>query len=255
MCVCLSVCLCDRSRTQSLNQLTDLVQIRYIGSSCSLNISSRFFTFPPTPKIKSSSHKKKFKSSNFSKIALTIFIKFCGLMVHSKPNNMIPANLPGKIPVTAKIFLNFFSSPNAGLKPSLQSRSNSIYRILLQIFLATIFVFYLPLKLRVVHITKNYKISILSKMAPTKLIKFCRFTLHSKPNNVTLSAFPEKIPETKKKFNFSVRPSPNRAHNPTDQWYPISISRAPLQISPFPFFIFFLYLPLKLRVVHTSKKI
>ena len=41
-------------------------------------------------------------------------------------------------------------------------------------------------------------------MAPTKLIKFCGFTVHSKPNNVTLSAFPEKIPETKKKFNFSV---------------------------------------------------
>ena len=35
-------------------------------------------------------------------------------------------------------------------------------------------------------------------MAPTKLIKFCRFTVHSKPNNVTLSALPEKIPETEK---------------------------------------------------------
>ena len=38
-------------------------------------------------------------------------------------------------------------------------------------------------------------------MAPTKLIKFCRFTvaLHSKPNNVTISVFPEKIPEIEKK--------------------------------------------------------
>ena len=36
-------------------------------------------------------------------------------------------------------------------------------------------------------------------MAPTKLIKFCGFTLHSKPNNVTLSVFPEKIPEIEKK--------------------------------------------------------
>ena len=35
-------------------------------------------------------------------------------------------------------------------------------------------------------------------MAPTKLIKFCGFTVHSKPNNVTLSAFPEKIPETER---------------------------------------------------------
>ena len=77
----------------------------------------------------------------------------------------------------------------------------------MQIFLAIIFVFDLPLKLRVVHIGKNYKISIFSIMAPTKLIKFCRFTvaLHLKPNNVTLSAFPEKIPETEKIiFYFSV---------------------------------------------------
>ena len=35
-------------------------------------------------------------------------------------------------------------------------------------------------------------------MYPTKLIKFCGFTVHSKPNNVTLSTFPEKIPETGK---------------------------------------------------------
>ena len=39
-------------------------------------------------------------------------------------------------------------------------------------------------------------------MAPTKLIKFCGFTVHSKPNNVTLPAFPEKIPETEKKLTF-----------------------------------------------------
>ena len=35
-------------------------------------------------------------------------------------------------------------------------------------------------------------------MTPTKLIKICGFTVHSKPNNVTLSPFPEKIPETEK---------------------------------------------------------
>ena len=29
--------------------------------------------------------------------------------------------------------------------------------------------------------------------------QFCGFIVHSKPNNVTLSAFPEKIPETEKK--------------------------------------------------------
>ena len=36
-------------------------------------------------------------------------------------------------------------------------------------------------------------------MAPTILIKCCRFIVHSKHNNMTLSAFPEKIPETEKK--------------------------------------------------------
>ena len=134
-------------------------------------------------------------------MAPTILIKFCGLIVHSKPNNVILANFSRKIPETGKIFFKSFPSPNAGHKPTHQSRSNSLYRILLKIFLAIIFVLDLPLKLRVVHIGKNYKISIFSKMAPTKLIKFCRFTvgLHSKPNNVTLSAFPEKIPAIEKK--------------------------------------------------------
>ena len=34
------------------------------------------------------------------------------------------------------------------------------------------------------------------------LIKFCGFTVHSKPNSVTLQAFPGKIPETEKKLIF-----------------------------------------------------
>ena len=40
-------------------------------------------------------------------------------------------------------------------------------------------------------------------MVPTILIKFCAFILHSKPYNMTLSAFPGKFPETGKiVFNF-----------------------------------------------------
>ena len=35
-------------------------------------------------------------------------------------------------------------------------------------------------------------------MVPTILIKLCGLIVHSKPNNVTLSAFPEKIAETEK---------------------------------------------------------
>ena len=52
---------------------------------------------------------------------------------------------------------------------------------------------------------KKLKILIISKMAPTILIKFSGFIvgLYSKPNNMTLSAFPGKIPETRKLvFNF-----------------------------------------------------
>ena len=40
-------------------------------------------------------------------------------------------------------------------------------------------------------------------MAPTILIKFSVYIVHSKPNNMTGAAFPGKIPETRKiVFNF-----------------------------------------------------
>ena len=39
-------------------------------------------------------------------------------------------------------------------------------------------------------------------MARTILIKFCGLIAHSKPNNVILSAFPEKIPEPEKNLTF-----------------------------------------------------
>ena len=49
---------------------------------------------------------------------------------------------------------------------------------------------------------KKLKIFIFSKMASAILIKFCGFIVHSKINNMTLSAFPEKIPETRKLYNW-----------------------------------------------------
>ena len=50
---------------------------------------------------------------------------------------------------------------------------------------------------------KKFKTLIFSKMATTVLINFRGFIVHSKPNNMTLSAFPGKIPETRKiVFNF-----------------------------------------------------
>ena len=64
---------------------------------------------------------------------------------------------PRKKFLKLKKYLNFFSSPNVSPKPTIQSRSNSIYRVLLQVSLIRIFVFDLALKLRVVHIRKKIK--------------------------------------------------------------------------------------------------
>ena len=88
-------------------------------------------------------------------------------------------------------------------------------------------------------------------MASTTLIKFCVFIAHSKPNNMTLSAFPAKIPETRK-IVLIFSPSPNVAPKLNDQSLSNSISRVPLQISLALFFVS--YLPSKLRVVHNYKK-
>ena len=50
---------------------------------------------------------------------------------------------------------------------------------------------------------KKLKILIFSKMAPTIFIKFYGFIVYLKHNNMTLLAFTEKIPETRKiAFNF-----------------------------------------------------
>ena len=154
VCVCVSVCLSDRCRSQSLNQSTDLVQIRYLGFSC--KYLEPFFSFPSTPKIKGSSHEKIFlKIFIFSKMAPTILIKFCGFIVHVKPNNMALSAFPGKILETRKI----------SFKIDIQGPLANISSLFL--------VFPLPLKLRVVHIRKKLKTLIFSKIAPTILIKFC----------------------------------------------------------------------------------
>ena len=99
---------------------------------------------------------------------------------------------------------------------------------------------------------KKFKILIFSKMVPMILIKFSGFILYSKPNNMTPSAFPRKIPETKKIY-LIFNPSPNVAPKPTGRSRSHSIPRVPLQISFVHFFVF--DLPPKLRVVHIRKKI
>ena len=67
-------------------------------------------------------------------------------------------------------------------------------------------------------------------MAVTILIKFCGFIEHSKPNNMTLSAFPEKSLKPEKVFLIFC-PSAKIAPKPTDQSCSNIISGVPLQIS------------------------
>ena len=97
---------------------------------------------------------------------------------------------------------------------------------------------------------KKLKILISSKMAPTILIKFCGFIVHSKHNNMTQSALPGKIPETGKIY-FKFFPSPNAGPKPVHQSRSKSISRVLSQISRILFLVF--TLTLKLRVVHIRK--
>ena len=135
-------------------------------------------------------------------MAPTILIKFSGFIIYSKPRNMTLSTFPGKILETRKIVFNFQSVASVAPKPTGRSRSHSIPRVPLQIYLAQFFRFWSTPKLRVVHIRKKLKILIFSKMAPTILIKFCVFIAHSNLNNMALSAFPEKIVVTRIFFNF-----------------------------------------------------
>ena len=68
------------------------------------------------------------------------------------------------------------------------------------------FSFPLPLKLRAVHIKKILILNF-TKMVP--MTKFCGFIVYSKPNNMTLSTFLGKIPETRKIVLYFLSPSPN----------------------------------------------
>ena len=125
---------------------------------CKYFLSSFFFR--STLKVKG----KKLKIFVFWKTTSTIFIKFSGFIVHSNLNYMTLSAIPGKSFKLEKVFFNLLPIAFLSLKPSHQSRSNSMYTILLQIFPAIIFVFDLPLKLRVVHIRTR---------RPLKVLKSC----------------------------------------------------------------------------------
>ena len=87
--------------TQRLTCLNNFVEIRYLGFPCKY-LHSDLSYFRLIVNFKGSSHKKKFKI--FSKMAKTILIKFCGLCVHSNPNNMALSAFTGKILVNRNFF-------------------------------------------------------------------------------------------------------------------------------------------------------
>ena len=102
-------------------------------------------------------------------MALTILFKFCGFIVHSKPNNMTLSAFRGKIPETRKIVLIFCPSPDVAPKPSGQSRSHSTSCVPLQIGLSPA-VFLSTLKTKGSSRKKKIKFSVFSKMSLTILI-------------------------------------------------------------------------------------
>ena len=126
VCVCVCVCLSVRRRSQSLNQSTDLVQIRYLESS--YKYLEPFFSIAPTPKIKGSSHEKKIKNFDFLKngsngfyYILRIYSTFEAQQYHT-----IGFSRKKKSLKLEKQFLIFCLSRNVAPKPTDQSCSNSI---------------------------------------------------------------------------------------------------------------------------------
>ena len=117
-------------------------------------------------------------------------------------------------------------SPNVEPKPINRSCSKLIPGILSQISQASFFSFSPTPKIKGSSHEKKLKILIFSKMASTILIKLCRFIVHSKPNNMTLSAFPGKSLKLEKQF-LILFPSTKIAHKPTCQSLSHSISRVP----------------------------
>ena len=138
-------------------------------------------------------------------MALTILLKYCVFIVHSKPSNMTLSAFPGKSLKLEKQFLIFCLSRNVAPKPTDQSCSNQISGVPLQLFPVSfsffLFYFDLPSKLRVVHIRKKLKIFVFWKTASTIFIQFCGFIVHSNLNNMTLSAIHGKFFKLKKKIN------------------------------------------------------
>ena len=129
--------LTDKSRRHSIPRVP-----LQISPAC-------FFVFDLPSKLRVIHISKKFKIIIFPKMALTIFIKFCGFIVNSNPKNMALSAFPGKILLTRKIFFNFLYAPIVAPKPTDQSCSSFIFRVLTNYLQPVLFIFDLALILRV----------------------------------------------------------------------------------------------------------
>ena len=133
--------------------------------------------------------------------------------------------------VCLSVCLSVWPSPIVEPKPIDRSRSLSTSRVPLQIYRARFSRFRSTLKIKgSSYEKKNKKNWFSQKWLQRFWLNFCGFIVHSKPNNVTLSAFPGKIPETRK-IVLIFYTTLNLAPKPTEQSRSHSISRVPLQIS------------------------
>ena len=86
MCVCVCVCASDcLSVCPSPNEEPKAIDWSRSKSTLGVlsQISRAVFSYSPNPKIKATSHKKKFLISIFSKMDPTILFKFCVFILYS----------------------------------------------------------------------------------------------------------------------------------------------------------------------------
>ena len=81
-------------------------------------------------------------------MAPTIFIKFCGFIVHSNLNNMTLSAVPGKSLKLKKYFFIFYSSHSVATKLTDYSASNSIFRVPLEVSPARFFNIFFKFSIR-----------------------------------------------------------------------------------------------------------
>ena len=139
----------------------------------------------------------------------TILIKFCGFIVHSKPNNMTLCAFSGKFPETRKIVLIFCTSPNVAPKPTDQSRSISLFRVLLKLSPASPFHFWPTLNikgtlmLRVVHI-RNKKRSDKHGILQTWSIVFVAMLLNQQEKSPRKYCYRSSLKSYRNKISFKL---------------------------------------------------